>query len=241
MLLADLLVPFIPHDLLQANRLNRLGNADSLAHALPAYCAEALAPPGLVAIDLGLVGCDLQQRVVLALDLDELVPNFLLLLLLGFGAFVVVRNVHCRGQLDIPPLDALVQFQEPLHGIAVARDRFPHAKLAALHAPREINLPFSGQQRYGSHLAQVDANGIIGIDDIVGFLAVGAQVLVAIAGILRRVEKTGRAILEAAGHALLGDPYRVLELIHHGTPASQPPGGRRCTAGRGRHRYQRAA
>jgi len=73
-----------------------------------------------------------------------------------------------------------------------ARDRLDHGELAALDAPRDLDLALAREQRHGAHLAQVHADGVVRLVerarreieiDLVAALALKLVVAVALLGI----------------------------------------------------------
>ena len=53
----------------------------------------------------------------------------------------------------------------PLHQGGAA-DRLLHPQLAALHAAGQIDFAFAGQQRNGTHLAQIHADRVVRVDGL---------------------------------------------------------------------------
>ena len=69
-------------------------------------------------------------------------------------------------QFDGALLQLLGQIHNhPLHQGGTA-DRLLHAQLAALHAARQIDFAFAGQQRNSTHFAQVHADRIVRVDGL---------------------------------------------------------------------------
>ena len=74
-----------------------------------------------------------------------------------------------------------------------ARDRLDHRQLAALDALGDGHLALAGEQRHRAHLAQVHADGVVGLVEGAGrevelgpvFVAVAIEVLVAAVGLVR--------------------------------------------------------
>ena len=123
--------------------------------------------PGDVHVPLG-------RAVQLLLGRDNLLvsPRDTREPLLGVGAFLVplrlgifsVSNSDNRFQLQVAPLDAVVDFKDCGEDEGRARDGAPHPILAPFHAAGQIDLTLPGQQRYGAHFPEVDPHGIARVE-----------------------------------------------------------------------------
>ena len=104
--------------------------------------------------------------------------------LLGVGAFLVplrlgifsVSNIDDRFQLQVAPLDAVVDFKHFGEDEGRARDGAQHPILAPFHTAGQIELTRPGQQRYGAHFPEIDPHGIVRVEH----LFAGALALVAV-------------------------------------------------------------
>jgi hypothetical protein len=94
-----------------------------------------------------------------------------------FGRVVAHFEVCWRAFLDVPKIHdtfdldgRLLQLIGHIHNHALYQrrtaDRLLHAQLTAFHAARQIDLAFAGQERNGTHLAEVYTNGIVRIDGL---------------------------------------------------------------------------
>ena len=156
----------VPDMLLEADLLHRLGDLDHVAPTLPLQLL-VLAPVLAVGLRNGRLGLfDAFESVERAQDQRELVANLLFLEGHRFRALVGMRDIDHRGHAHLARLDLVVESEQVANGVLVARDRLPHAKLAALHAPRQVDLTLSGQQRDRAHLTQIDAYRIVGVDGL---------------------------------------------------------------------------
>ena len=115
-----------------------------------------------------------RQQVELSdlVDLLERFPGFRFDLF--FGQFFVVE---LDDFLDRPGAVAqiLADLQKLLQDQRRTRDGFQHEQLPALDPLRDRHFAFARQQRNGAHLAQVHANGVVGL-----FECSGSQVEVAV-------------------------------------------------------------
>ena len=121
-----------------------------------------------------------QARVLLGQDAGELLQQLLGLLVMLvelvdlagdvfqaieqhlFGDLVLVEEHHFLDGTDAA-LEVFAHGDDLADDDRRTRQRLEHAQLAALDALGDFHFAFAGEQRNGAHLAQVHANGVVGL------------------------------------------------------------------------------
>ena len=83
------------------------------------------------------------------------------------GDFLVVED-HQLANGALAGLERVAHANHRLGDGGHARDRLDHRELAALDAAGDFHFAFARQQRHGAHLAQVHADGIVGLVERTG-------------------------------------------------------------------------
>ena len=84
----------------------------------------------------------------------------------GRGAFLDVAKIHDAFDLDGSFLELVGHIHDHALYQGGAADGLLHAQLTAFHAARQIDLTLAGQEGNGTHLAEVHADGIVGVDGL---------------------------------------------------------------------------
>ena len=103
-------------------------------------------------------------------DLGELAANFGLLLGVGGTAFFDIAQIHEIVEFFVAVLQQLGDLNHAQLNQRGPADGLLHAQLAALHAARQIDFAFAGEQRNGAHFAQIHAYRIVGVNRLFDLL-----------------------------------------------------------------------
>ena len=154
--------------------LDRLGELDLAdvargldlrAHHLPAGAAVLALVGARHGLELLVELLDVEARLADRVDLLEELLRALLDLVFG-DLFVVEDDQLADGALAGAQLIAHADHR--LGDRGHARDRLDHRELAALDAAGDLDFAFAREQRHGAHLAQVHADGIVGLVERAG-------------------------------------------------------------------------
>ena len=107
---------------------------------------------------------DLLVLLVQRHDFAELLADLGLPLHIGRAAFFHIAQIDKVIEFFFAALQPLGDFDDQQLHQGRPADRLLHAELAALHAPRQIDFAFAGQQRNGAHLAQIHAYRVVRVD-----------------------------------------------------------------------------
>ena len=105
-------------------------------------------------VELLVVLARLADRVDLLLHLLAALDDALV------GDLLVVED-HELADRALAGVELIAEFDHLLRDERRARDRLDHGELAALDAPRDLDLALAREQRDGAHLAQVHAHGVV--------------------------------------------------------------------------------
>jgi len=97
-------------------------------------------------------------------QLRQVVAHFITSLVVGRTFVLQVSQVDESVQFLGFPLDQVGDFDGPQLDQGRAANSLLHPQLAALHATGKVNFALASQQWYGTHFAQVYANGVVGIN-----------------------------------------------------------------------------
>ena len=123
----------------------------------------------------------------------DLLEHFLGALLDHFVGDLLVAEDHQLADGALAGAQLIAGDEDALGDGGRARDRLDHRELAALDALGDRHLALAGEQRHRAHLAQVHADGIVGLVEGAGrevelgvvVRAVAIEVLVAAVGLVR--------------------------------------------------------
>src|SRR5687767_3163793 len=156
-------------DFFDETALDRLGELDLAdqprrldlgAHHLPAGAAVLALVGARDGLELFVELFDIEARLAHAVDLLEELLRALLDLV--FGDFLVVED-HQLANGALAGAQLIAHADHRLGNRRHARDRLDHRQLAALDAACNLDFAFAREQRHGAHLAQVHADGIVGL------------------------------------------------------------------------------
>ena len=99
-------------------------------------------------------------------DIGEVLGGIVTHFDVGRGAFLDVAEVYDAFDLDGAFLELVGHIDDYALYQGGAADGLLHAQLTAFHAAREIDLTFASEERNGTHLAEVHADGIVGVDGL---------------------------------------------------------------------------
>src|SRR6266498_1996438 len=130
----------------------------------------------------------------LDLDLGDLLLD---LLLLALRRLLLARVLHDLADADLPLPEPLAEIEDLADGDRGREDRGEHLLLALLDPLRDLDLALAREQGDRAHLAQVHADGIVGL------AVAGVLLLLLLLGLVRvLLLRLGRLVREL--HLLLG-------------------------------------